>query len=60
MDGGFVPFDTTSNIFDGTKFYPDGATVAEGTVFCHDCFGKNRYNCPYQVAINLMLRLHTA
>ena len=54
MDGGFVPFDTTSNIFDGTKFYPDGATVAEGTVFCHDCFGKNRYNCPYQVAINLM------
>ena len=48
------------NMFYGTKFVDSGVRVDDKTVFCHDAYNKNRWACPMQIAINIMLEDYTA
>ena len=48
------------NMFYGNKYVDSGVRVDDKTVFCHDAYNKNRWVCPLQVAVNLMLKKYSA
>ena len=58
--GAAVPSLADQNMFYGTKFVDSGVRVDDKTVFCHDAYNKNRWACPMQIAINIMLEDYTA
>ena len=58
--GAAAPSQPAQDIFYGTKYVDSGVRVDDKTVFCHDAYNKNRWACPMQIAINLMLEDYTA